>query len=61
MNKLHVGWQDNFEQCCAFDLWGARVSIQGSGTYFAHSGWFFVFQDFLLWQDKSKNCQLVGV
>ena len=22
---------------------------------------FFVFQDFLLWQDTSKNCQLVGV
>ena len=21
MNKLDVGWQDNFEQCCAFDLW----------------------------------------
>ena len=46
-------------QCRAFDF-GCAGTDKRSGSYFAHSGWFFVFQDFLLWQDTSKNCQLVG-
>ena len=59
MNKLDVGWQDNFEQRCAFDF-GCAGTDKRRGSYFVHSRWFFVFQDSLLWQDTSKNCQLVG-
>ena len=50
MNKLDVGWQDNFEQCCAFDLWARGYRYKAAALILPIRADFFVFQDFLLWQ-----------
>ena len=58
--RVDLGWQASYVQCCAFDF-GCAGTDKRSGSYFAHSGWFFVFQDVFLQPYKVQFCQYFGV